>query len=124
MMKLDWHKAKPITFEYLRGRYSYGDLVFAGLTIEGVLDGVLHLTGFMPKVEAKADLFVLFKDIRRITQDGEVNVPVLRYRVETLNAAQSLKRLTLQFDNGSTMIDYRDDLLCLCRLPNGEFTEL
>jgi hypothetical protein len=48
-MKLDWHKAKPITFEYLRGRYSYGDLVFAGLTIEGVLDGVLHLTGFMPK---------------------------------------------------------------------------
>ena len=35
-MKLDWHKAKPITFEFLRGRYSYGDLEFAGLTIAGV----------------------------------------------------------------------------------------
>jgi len=121
---LDWHKARPTTFEHLRSRYSHGDLVFAGLALHGVLDGVLHLSGFAPKPNVQADLFVLFKDIRRIIQDGEVVRPVLAYRVETIDAGRAIKRLTMQFDSGSTQIEYRDDLLYLCRLPCGDFTEL
>lgn len=124
MNKMDWHQAKPITMEQLHASYSHGDLGFAGLNLHGVLDGVLHLTGFMPRPGTTADLFILFKDIRRITQHGQVTHPVLRYRVETTDAAQSIKVLMLEFDGGTTEIEYRDDLLCLCMLKNGTFVEL
>lgn len=124
MNDLNWHKAKPITMEKLHANYSHGDLGFAGLNLHGVLDGVLHLTGFMPRREPRADLFILFKEIRKITQHGQVTHPVLRYRVETTDASQNVKLLMLEFDDGTTEIEYRDDVFYLCRLQDGTFMEL
>ena len=121
---MDWHKAKPITLEYLRAKYSYGDILFKGLALQGALDGVLHLSGFKPRPDVEADLFVLFTDIRKITQEGQITHPVLTYSVDTINSEQSLKRLTMQFDGGRTQIEYKDDLLYLCQLRSGEFMEL
>jgi hypothetical protein len=124
MKEMNWHEAKAITMEHLYGRYSHGDLGFAGLNINGVLDGVLHLAGFMPRPGTTADLFILFKEIRKITQHGQVTHPVFRYRVETVDAGQKTKRLTFDFDSGTTEIEYKDDLLYLCRLPNGKLIDL
>ena len=124
MNDLNWNIAKPITFEHLRSRYSYGDLVFSGFALYGPLDGVLHLSNFRLTPDICADLFVLFKDIRKISQAGVVTHPNLRYEVETIDPKQGIKRLTLQYENGKTEIEYKDDLLCLCRLPSGEMKEI
>ena len=126
-IELSWNQAKSITFEYLRENYSYGDLCFEGLSIEGALDGVLHLSGFLPSKNpsVSADLFLLIKEIYKITQNGQVQHPIFRYDVETINLEQSLKKLTLHFeDEGTTEIEYKDDLLYFCRLSDGRLTEL
>jgi hypothetical protein len=125
-MDLNWNNAKPITFEYLRSRYSFGDLNFSGLSIEGVIDGVLHLSEFRTTSDGQsADLFILFKNIRSISCEGEVhdNV-VLAYDIGSANSESVMKRLRLKFLGGELRLDYQDDLLYLCRLGNDEFVDL
>src|SRR6266404_6244654 len=100
-MNLDWYQAKPITFEQLRSSYSYGDLGFSGLSIIGVIDGVLHLNQFRIADGRTADLFVLFKDIRSISLIGEVrDNSVMQYEVANDESQIGIKRLTMHFMGG------------------------
>ena len=124
MSNLDWYKAKPITIEYLHSNYSYGDLWFSSMTLEGGLVGILHLAEFHASSKVQADLFILFKDIRIIGKTGEAHSSFIRYEVHTIHDESGLKRFKMEFDNGRIEIDYKDDLLYLCELPNGDFIEL
>ncbi len=122
--KLDWHNSQAITFEYLKENYSYGDLVFEGLRIDGILDGVLHIGGFQVEAGNKAKLSILFKNIRKIVQHGEVDLPTFTYDIEVVDSKKGIKRLILKFYSGTMEIEFSDELLYIARLSTGELTTL